>query len=172
MHDKTLILPIHEHLQLHASQYKQKTQLSSHPLHKLQHSIAKKTLSSTTAATQQHSHRPPLSLQQTLKQTCSIYIHILSSRHIASRGTEKYYTQLHHPLAALKRYFPASLLPISEQINHHSSNHTYTKSTTNHIHRHCATSVTATHTTHIISSTAPTYAPRRHSWICGQTPME
>ena len=28
------ILPIHEHLQLHASQYKQKTQHPSHPLHK------------------------------------------------------------------------------------------------------------------------------------------
>ena len=34
LHDKTLILPIHEHLQLHASQYKQKTQHPSHPLHK------------------------------------------------------------------------------------------------------------------------------------------
>ena len=31
LHDETLTLPIHEHLQLHASQYKQKT---SHPLHK------------------------------------------------------------------------------------------------------------------------------------------
>ena len=30
----TLILPIHEHIQLHASQYKQKTTTSSHPLHK------------------------------------------------------------------------------------------------------------------------------------------
>ena len=30
----TLILPIHEHLQLHTSQYKQKTQHPSHPLHK------------------------------------------------------------------------------------------------------------------------------------------
>ena len=34
MHDETLILPIHEHLQLHASQYKHKTQHPSHPLHK------------------------------------------------------------------------------------------------------------------------------------------
>ena len=34
LHDETLILPIHEHLQLHASQYKQKTQHPSHPLHK------------------------------------------------------------------------------------------------------------------------------------------
>ena len=34
LHDKTLTLPIHEHLQLHTSQYKQKTQHPSHPLHK------------------------------------------------------------------------------------------------------------------------------------------
>ena len=33
MHDETLILPIHEHIQLHTSQYKQKTQ---HPSHNLQ----------------------------------------------------------------------------------------------------------------------------------------
>ena len=34
LHDETLTLPIHEHLQLHASQYKHKTQHPSHPLHK------------------------------------------------------------------------------------------------------------------------------------------
>ena len=34
LHYETLTLPIHEHLQLHASQYKQKTQHPSHPLHK------------------------------------------------------------------------------------------------------------------------------------------
>ena len=34
LHDVTLILPIHEYLQLHAPQYKQKTQHPSHPLHK------------------------------------------------------------------------------------------------------------------------------------------
>ena len=34
LHDETLILPIHEHLQLYASQYKQKRQDPSHPLHK------------------------------------------------------------------------------------------------------------------------------------------
>ena len=76
---------------------------------------------------------------------------------------------------SLKRYFPTSLvapLPNSEQINHPSSNHTFTKSTTNHIHHHYAPSVTLTHTTHIISSTAPIYVPHCHPWICGQTPLE
>ena len=53
-----------------------------------------------------------------------------------------------------------------------SSNHTYTKSTTNHIHHHYTPSATSTHTTHTISSTAPTYTPHSHPWICGQTPPE
>ena len=34
LHDKTIILPIHAHIQLHASQYKQKTLHPSRPLHK------------------------------------------------------------------------------------------------------------------------------------------
>ena len=51
--------------------------------------------------------------------------------------------------------------------NHPFSNHTYTKSTSNHFHHHYAPFVT--HTTHIISSTAPTYVPRCHPRICGQT---
>ena len=34
LHEETHILLIHEHLQFHASQYKQKIQHSSHPLHK------------------------------------------------------------------------------------------------------------------------------------------
>ena len=32
--------------------------------------------------------------------------------------------------------------------------------------------LTFTHSSSIISSTAPTYAPRCHPWICGQTPPE
>ena len=79
----------------------------------------------------------------------------------------KYCAHLHHTLAALKGYFPVSLvapLSNSEQINH-----TYTKSTLKHIHHHYAPSVTSTHTTHIISLTAPTYGPHCHPWICGQS---
>ena len=34
LHDEALILPIHEYLHVHASQYKQKTHHPSHPLHK------------------------------------------------------------------------------------------------------------------------------------------
>ena len=48
LHDETRILPIHEHLQLHVSQYKQKNTTSSTPLTQtyiiLQHSMAKNTI--------------------------------------------------------------------------------------------------------------------------------
>ena len=54
LHDETLILPIHEHLQLLVSQYKQKIQPSlTQTYNILQHSKAKKTLSLTTSDTQQ-----------------------------------------------------------------------------------------------------------------------
>ena len=97
------------------------------------------------------------------------------SRHLATRGNNKCCAHLHHTLAVLKRDLPASLvapLPNSEQTNLPSSNHTYTKSTPKHIHHHDAPSVSSTYTTHIISSTEPTYAPHCHPWICGQTPPE
>ena len=69
LHDETLILPIHDHLQLHVLQYKQNTTYIT-PLtqtyNKLHHSNAKKTLSLTTAATQQtFPQTPTQSLQQT-----------------------------------------------------------------------------------------------------------
>ena len=69
LHDETLIFPIHEHLQLHASQYKHKTQHPSHPLHKHTayfNTPRLKTLFLTTAATQQtFPHTPTQSLQPT-----------------------------------------------------------------------------------------------------------
>ena len=94
---------------------------------------------------------------------------------IVSRHLTKYCAHHHHTLAALKRDFPDLLispLPNSEQTNLPSPNHTYTNSTPKHIHHHYAPSVTSTHTTHIISPTAPAYSPHCRTWICGQTPPE
>ena len=91
------------------------------------------------------------------------------SRYLVTSGNKC--KHLYHTLAALKRYFSASLvapLPNSEQINHPFSNHTYTKSMPNHNDHHYSPFVTLTYTTHIIFSTAPTYAPHCHPWISGQ----
>ena len=66
LHGKTLILPIHEHLQQHASQYKQNT-TSVTPLtqtYNIHHHSKDKTLSLTTAATQQTFPQTPTQSQQ------------------------------------------------------------------------------------------------------------
>ena len=108
-------------------------------------------------------HPPPHTVTTTDIKTNMRHIHTsIVSRHLATRGNIKI---LRTPPPRTSRYFPASLvapLPSSEQTNLPSSNHTYTKSTPKHIHHHYAPSVTSTHTTHIISSTAPTYAPHCH----------
>ena len=62
LHDETLILPIHDHLQLHVSQYKQKTQHPSHKHTTYFNTTRLKTLYLTTASTQQ---TPSQTLQQT-----------------------------------------------------------------------------------------------------------
>ena len=150
LHDETLTLPIHEHLQLHASQYNHKPQHHSHPLHK--HTLTLQGSKPTIFNNDRYTTNIP---------TCPPHSHYnrhkTNMRHIHTsivswRLATKYCAHLHHTLAALKRFFPASLaapLPNSEQINHPSSNHIYTKSTPNHIHHHYAPSVT--HTRHTSS---------------------
>ena len=174
LHDETLILPIHDHLQLHASQYKQNTQYPSHtPYTNIQHtstfnkpSIFNNGRYTTNISTDPHTIT-------TTEQPCTIYIHLLSLCIKPQEVITKYCVHLHHTLAALKRYFqPHSSHPCQthQKINHPSSNHINTKTTPNDIHHHYAPFVTLTQMTHIISSTAPTYAPHYHPWICGQTP--
>ena len=64
LHDETLTLPIHEHLQLHASQYKQTTTSPTQTRNILQHFKAKKTLFLIMAATQQTFPQTPTQLLQ------------------------------------------------------------------------------------------------------------
>ena len=92
LHDETLTLPIHEHLQLHASQYKQKTQHPSHSLHKHTtyfNTPRLKTISLTTAATQQTFPQAPHN-HNLRHKTIRCHIHTsIVSRHLATRGNNK-----------------------------------------------------------------------------------
>ena len=81
-YDETLTLPIHQHLKLHASQYKQKTQHPSHPLQKhttyfntprLKNTIFNNGRYTTNIPTDPHSVTTT-----DIKETCAIYIHLLS----------------------------------------------------------------------------------------------
>ena len=76
------------------------------------------------------------------------------SWHLATRGNNNILRTTPPHISSSEEILPASLvapLPNSEQMNHRTSNHIYTKSTPNHIHHHYVPSVTLTHTTHIIT---------------------
>ena len=94
LHDKTLTLPIHEHLQLHASQYKQKTQHPSHPLHK--HTTYFNTPRQKIPLFFNNSHyttiipTDPHIIITTYIKTNIHHIHTsIVSRHLSTRGNNK-----------------------------------------------------------------------------------
>ena len=81
LHDETLTLPIHEHLQLHASQYKQKTQHPSHHIHKHTTYFNTPRLKPTIINNGRYKKNIPTdSHTVTIAdiKTCAIYIHLLS----------------------------------------------------------------------------------------------
>ena len=92
LHDKTLTLPIHEHLPLHASQYKQKTRHPSHLLHK--HIIYFNTPRLKTIYLQQRRYTtnfptdPTYSHYSRHKNKLASYTYIVS-RHLVTRGNNK-----------------------------------------------------------------------------------
>ena len=91
LHDEPLILPIHEHLQLHASQYKQKHNIHHTPYTNiLQHSKAKKNTIfnnghfTTNIPTDLHT------ITTTDIKTNMLHIHTsIASRHLVTRGNNK-----------------------------------------------------------------------------------
>ena len=82
------------------------------------------------------------------------------SMHLATRGNNKILrTPPQHISSSEDILLRLTRRTLSQlkQINHHLSNHTYTKTTPNYINHHYAPFLTLTQTTHIISSTSPTY---------------
>ena len=89
LHDEPLILPIHEHLQLHASQCKHKTQHPPHPLHKHTTYFNISRLKNTifnNGRYSKHSH----TITTTDIKTNMHHIHTsIVSRHLATRDNNK-----------------------------------------------------------------------------------
>ena len=178
LHDEARTLPIHGHIQLHASQYKQKTQHPLHPLHK--HTTyfntprLKNPLSLTTAATQQHSHRPPPSHYNQHKTNMRHINTSIVSVHLAIRGNNKILrtppTHISSSEETLPRLTRRTIAQLRTNKSHFLKSDLHKVDAKSHPSPLCPLCSTHTHTTHIISSTAPTYAPHCHPWICGQTP--
>ena len=80
-HDDTLILPIHEYMWLHSSQYKQKTQHPSHPLHKLTTYFNTPRLKHLQELHNTHSHIPPHTHYNIYKNKHVPYTYIYISIH-------------------------------------------------------------------------------------------
>ena len=171
LHDKTRTLLIHEHLQ-----YKQKTQLPSHPLHKhityfntpwLYPTIPplfNNDRNTTNITTDPHT------VTTTDIKTNMRHIHTsIVSRHLAQEAIPKYCAHLHHTLEALKRLRRLTRRTLAQFRTNKSKLH---KVDAKSHPSPYAPSATPTHTTPTIYSTASTYAPHCHAWICGQTPLE
>ena len=85
------------------------------------------------------------------------------SRHLATRGNNNILRIPPPHISSSEERLPRLTRRIlAQQTNLPSSNHAYTTSTPKHTHHHYVPSATSTHTTHIISSTGPTYAPHCH----------
>ena len=172
---ETLTLPIHKHQQLHASQYKQKTQHPTHPLHT--HTtyfntprLQKPTIFNNGRYTTNISTNPNTVTTTDIK-TNMRHIHTsIVSRHLATRGNNKILRGPPLHISISEEILPRITRRSIAQIKTNKS--PFLKS---HLHKVDA----KTHPsplyllcnihTHIISSTAPTYALHCHPWICRQT---
>ena len=182
LHDETVILPIHEHIQLHASQYKQKIQHPSHSLHK--HATyfntprRKNTLFNNCRYITNIPPDPHTVTTTDIKIKINMrHIHTsIVSRHIATRGNIKILRtpppHIGNSEEILRNLTRRTLAQLSTNKSPFLKSYLHivdAKSHSSPLFPLCNTH-THTHTTHIISSTAPTYAPHCHPWICGQTP--
>ena len=157
LHDETLTLPIHEHIQLHASQYKQKTQHPSHPLHK--HTtyfntprLKKNTIFNNGRYTTNISTDPHTITTTDIKSNMR-HIHTsIVYRHLATRGNNKI---LHtHPPHISSSEERLSILTCHTLAQLRTNKSPFLKS---YFHKVNAKSHKS---------------PRCHPWICGQTPLE
>ena len=141
----------------------------------LQHSKAKKHYLQQRPLHNKHSHRPPHSHYNRHK-TNMRHIHTsIVSRHLATRANNKILRALPPHISIPEHSFSASLvapLPNSEQINHpFLKSYLHKEDAKSHPSPMCP-SVIPTHTTHIISLSAPHMHHVVHPWICWQTPLE
>ena len=161
---------------LHASQYKQKTQHPSHPLHKhttyfntprlKNHTIFNNGRYTTNIPIDPHTIRTT----DIKTNMCHIHTSIVS-RHLATRSNNKILRTPPPHISSSEEIIPRFICHTLAQLRTNKS--PFLKSYLNKVDVKSHPSPLCTLcNTHIISSTAPTYAPHCQPWICGQTPPE
>ena len=97
------------------------------------------------------------------------------SRHLATRGNNKILRTPPPHISSAEEILPRLTRHTLAQLrtNKFPFLKSYLpKSTPKRFHHYYDPSIPSTRTTHTISLTAPTYAPKCPPWICGHTPME
>ena len=136
----------------------------------LQHSKAKKHYFNNVRYTP-HIPTDPHIVSTTDIKINMRHIHTsIVSRYLATRGNKKIMCRPPPPISSSEEILPRHTHPTIAQLRTNKS--PLLKS---YLHKVDAKShpspLCKTHT-HTISSTAATYAPHGHPWICGQTPLE
>ena len=138
----------------------------------LQHSKAEK-LSITTVTTQQTFSQTPHHHYNRHKTNMRHINTSFVSRHLATRGNNKILCTPPPHIRSSEEILPRLTRRTLAQLRINKSPflklYLYKVNAKSHPSPQCP--LCNTHT-HIISSTAPTYAPHCHPWICGQTPLE
>ena len=175
LHDETNILPIQKHLQLRASQVRQKAQYPSHPLHRyITHNTSQLLKKPTTFNNSRYTTNiptDPCTVTTAGIKTNMRDIHTsIVSQHLAARDNNKIFRthllQVSSSGKNLPRHTRRTLAQL-RKINPRSSYHIYTKSTLQYTHQNSAPLVAFMNILYNISSVAHRYAPRCRPWICG-----
>ena len=157
-----------------------KTQHPSHPLHKhttyfntvrLKNTIFNNGRYTTNIPTDPHT------ITTTDIKTNKRHLHTsIVSRYLVTRGKNKILRtpspNNSYPEEILPRLTRRTLAQLRTNKSPFLKLYLHKVDAKSHISPLCLLCNTHTHTTHIISSTAPTYAPHCHPWICVQTPPE
>ena len=166
LHDETNVLPIHQHLQLHASQIRQKAQHPTHPLHKLTihpHTPRLKkqtTFNNINYTTNIDTHQDTVTQQHISAYSTQIHTSIVQT-HLIQRNHNKLIHQHAPKISSSELSFPRETRRTLAQLRTNKSpiHHTYTKSTKHTTPLPSAPYVQDTHIPQTTYSTAHTYIP-------------
>ena len=178
LHDETNVLPIHQHLQLHASQIRQKAQHPTHPLHKLTihpHTPRLKkqtTFNNINYTTNIDTHPDTVTQQQISANSTQIHTSIVQT-HLMQRNHNKLIHQHAPKISPSELSLPRETRRTLAQLRTNKSpiliSYLHKVDETHHPSPLCSLCKTQPQTTF---STAHTYIPQAIYWTSGCLPRE
>ena len=179
LHDETNILPIQKHLQLHASQIRQKSQYPSHPLYKYtthnnSQRLKKPTTFNNSRYTTNISTDPCTVTTADIKANMRDIHTTIVSQHLAARDNNKI-LRTHPPQVSsteenLPRHTRRTLAQLRTNKSPFLLSYLHKIDASTHPSPLLAPFVALTNIPHNISSVAHRYPPRYRPWICGGIP--